>query len=125
LKITDLMADMRNTYLAELMAMIEATGEECLQTGNNHFAIPKKDNDGNEFFFHITLKIPTGERNGLDYDGYFENLNYKEHLKKMEEKKAETKKKKEKAIAERQKKLDEAKKIKESKLEKMGIDNER
>ena len=44
--------------------------EEVLRTGSNEFAITVVDNEGGEHFLVITLKIPTGSRDGEAYDGY-------------------------------------------------------
>ncbi len=44
--------------------------EEVLRTASNEFAIPVVDADGGEHFLVVTLKIPSGSRDGEAYDGY-------------------------------------------------------
>ena len=44
--------------------------EEVLVVGSNEYAIPCVDADGNDEFVVITVKIPTGSRDGDAYDGY-------------------------------------------------------
>ena len=44
--------------------------EEVLRTASNEFAIPVVDAEGGEHFLVVTLKIPSGSRDGEAYDGY-------------------------------------------------------
>ena len=44
--------------------------EEVLRTASNEFAIPVVDAEGGEHFLVVTLKIPSGSRDGDAYDGY-------------------------------------------------------
>ena len=44
--------------------------EEVLRTASNEFAIPVVDTEGGEHFLVVTLKIPSGSRDGDAYDGY-------------------------------------------------------
>ena len=46
------------------------TDEEVLQVASNELAIPVVDAEGNEDWLVITLKVPTGSRDGEAYDGY-------------------------------------------------------
>jgi hypothetical protein len=53
-----------------LKEFVEEEGWEALQTASNEFAIPVVDRDGGEHFVVVTIKIPTGSRDGDAYDGY-------------------------------------------------------
>jgi hypothetical protein len=45
-------------------------GEEVLRVGSNELALPCIDGEGNEKFIVVTIKVPTGTRDGDAYDGY-------------------------------------------------------
>lgn len=53
-----------------LKEFVEEEGWEALQTASNEFAIPVVDREGGEHFVVLTIKIPTGSRDGDAYDGY-------------------------------------------------------
>ena len=44
--------------------------DEVLVVGANELAVPVVDADGNEKWIVLTVKIPTGSRDGDAYDGY-------------------------------------------------------
>jgi hypothetical protein len=53
-----------------LSEVIQRRGDETLQTASNEIAIPVVDAEGGEHFVVLTVKIPTGSRDGDAYDGY-------------------------------------------------------
>lgn len=53
-----------------LKEIIDERGDEVLQTASNEIAIPVVDAEGGEHFIVLTVKIPTGSRDGDAYDGY-------------------------------------------------------
>ena len=53
-----------------LKKTIDERGDEVLQTASNEIAIPVVDAEGGEHFIVLTVKIPTGSRDGDAYDGY-------------------------------------------------------
>lgn len=53
-----------------LSEIIQRRGDETLQTASNEIAIPVVDAEGGEHFVVLTVKIPTGSRDGDAYDGY-------------------------------------------------------
>lgn len=53
-----------------LSTAVEHEGEEVLRTASNEFAVPVVDPDGGEHYVVVTIKIPTGSRDGDPYDGY-------------------------------------------------------
>ena len=53
-----------------LEEVIQRRGDETLRTASNEIAIPVVDAEGGEHFVVLTVKIPTGSRDGDAYDGY-------------------------------------------------------
>lgn len=61
---------LRAKYMARIKAFLEADGEEVLRTASNEFSVPCVDAEGNDEFIVLTVKVPTGSRDGDPYDGY-------------------------------------------------------
>ena len=83
-------------YLSKVMEFFSNADEEVLRVGSAEIAIPIVDAAGNEDFIVITVKIPTGSRDGEAYDGYSMAEDYRmkqsekaEKAKVAAEKKAE------------------------------------
>ena len=57
-------------WLDFLTEAVQRRGDETLQTASNEFAGPVVDGEGGEHYVVITIKIPTGSRDGEAYDGY-------------------------------------------------------
>ena len=89
-------------WMADLMAHIEGKDFEVLQTASNEFAVPVVDSEGGEHYVVITVKIPTGSRDGDAYDGYAAAEDYRMRQTAKAEKAAE----KERKAAERKAKKD-------------------
>ena len=53
-----------------LEEVIQRRGDETLRTASNEIAVPVVDSEGGEHFIVLTIKIPTGSRDGEAYDGY-------------------------------------------------------
>lgn len=89
--------EMKERYLKMLIKFFSET-EEVLRVKSNEIAFPIVDDEGNEDFMVITLKIPTGANKGTEpYDGYSMAQEYEinQRLKKEKAKeKAEAKAKK-------------------------------
>ena len=79
---------LRAKYLPLISEALAALGEEVLQTKNNEIAFPVVDEDGNEKFVTVTIKVPKGDRSGEPYDGYGEADSYRMHIAEQAEKKA-------------------------------------
>lgn len=102
-------------FLKDVTEHLSNVGEEVLRVGSNEIALPVVDTEGEERWLVLTFKVPTGSRDGEEYDGYSMKEDYEmklaEKAAKAEEaarKKAEKIKKdaasratKEKAKAER------------------------
>lgn len=102
---------LREVYLKTIMDTLAST-EEVLRTGTNEFAIPCLDEEQNEKFIVVTVKVPTGSRDGDEYDGYSVAQEYELKCKL----KAETVKKK---AEEKAKKIERDKKKRNAKNEKV------
>lgn len=61
---------LRERYLSVIGEALGDKGEEVLRVGSNEFALPCLDEAGNEKFIVVTVKVPTGSRDGDAYDGY-------------------------------------------------------
>lgn len=94
--------NLRAQWFDNLKNFLESQGEEVLQTASNEFAIPVVDAEGGEHFIVVTVKIPTGSRDGDAYDGYAAAQDY---TMKCEERKTKAAEKERKA-AERKSKKD-------------------
>ena len=71
------MAKTQKSLNDELRAMYLARVSECLSqedevlvVGANELAVPVVDTEGNEKWIVLTVKVPTGSRDGDAYDGY-------------------------------------------------------
>lgn len=89
--------EMKERYLKKLIDFFSET-EEVLRVKSNEVAFPIVDDEGNEDFMVITLKIPTGANKGTEpYDGYSMAQEYEINQKlKAEKAKEQAKKKAEK-----------------------------
>lgn len=101
---------LREAYLEIIGSALSAKDEEVLRVGSNELALPCLDEEGNEKFIVITVKVPTGSRDGDAYDGYSMAEDWEIKCKN----KAETAKKK---AEEKAKKIERDKKTRERKGE--------
>lgn len=88
---------LRAQYVELLAQLLDGNGEEVLRVKSNELAIPCVDRDGEDNYVVITVKVPTGSRDGEPYDGYGEAESYAINCKVKAEKdkeKAEAKAKK-------------------------------
>ncbi len=79
---------LREHYLNMVMDFLK--DEEVMRTGTNEIALPCVDAEGNEKFVTITIKVPTGSRDGDPYDGYSMAETYKLKLEEKAEKAKKT-----------------------------------
>ena len=110
--------EIKAKYLEDLIFYFEEGDEDVLRVGSNEIAFPIVDENGDEHFLVVTLKIPTGTRDGDPYDGYGLAEDYQMKQEEKKRKTIEAQKKKEAKI-ERDKayrqKVAEMKKAKEGK----------
>jgi len=80
---------LKTKYLALIQEFLEEQDEEVLRVKSNEIAIPVVDDEGNERFIVMTVKVPTGERGGEAYDGYSMAEDYQMKQEEKAAKKAE------------------------------------
>lgn len=101
---------LRKEALNRIMDLLREAGEDVLQTKNNKFMFPSVTEDGEELYFEVTVSIPSGSRDGDQYNGYDEAENFRiESEAKAEEKakrEAEKQRKIERDRAKRQEKTE-------------------
>lgn len=90
---------LRNQYLNLITELLAGADEEVLRVKSNEIAIPCVDADGNDSYVVVTVKVPTGSRDGDPYDGYGEAESYEMGCKQKAEKAAIEAEKKAKKIA--------------------------
>ena len=61
--------ELRAMYLARVSDCLSQE-DEVLVVGANELAVPVVDADGNEKWIVLTVKVPSGTRDGDAYDGY-------------------------------------------------------
>lgn len=60
----------KEKYYSIITEFLKSYDEEILRTGSAEFAVPVLDAEQNEEWLVVTLKVPTGSRDGDAYDGY-------------------------------------------------------
>lgn len=90
---------LRAQYIDLITKLLGEGGEEVLRVKSNEIAIPCVDRDGEDNYVVITIKVPTGSRDGDPYDGYGEAESYAMACKQKAEKAAADAEKKAKKIA--------------------------
>ena len=90
---------LRAQYLDLITALLTGAEEEVLRVKSNEIAIPCVDADGNDAYVVVTVKVPTGSRDGDPYDGYGEAESYAMNVAAKAEKAAADAKKKAAKIA--------------------------
>lgn len=78
---------LRAHYVRVLMDAM--SDEDVLLTNSNEFAFPVVDEANNEHFIVVTVKVPTGSRDGEPYDGYAMAKEYELKCAERERKNAE------------------------------------
>lgn len=62
--------EIKARYLEAVSAVFTSQELEVLRVGSAEIAIPVLDKNGDEEWLVVTLKVPTGSRDGEAYDGY-------------------------------------------------------
>ena len=84
--------ELRAMYLGRVCACLSQE-DEVLMVGANELAVPVVDTDGNEKWIVLTVKVPTGTRDGDAYDGYAMAEDYQMKLNTKAAKAAERERK--------------------------------
>jgi hypothetical protein len=99
-------------YLKRIQVLLEGLGEDVMQVKSNELAFPVLDSEGNEKSVVITVKVPTGAKNGTEpYDPYAMRDEYEFKLREKAEKVAKSEKAKAEKIARDQKRREAQAKI--------------
>ena len=77
---------LRNQYLNLITELLAGADEEVLRVKSNEIAIPCVDAEGNDSYVVVTIKVPTGSRDGDPYDGYGEAESYEMNCREKAEK---------------------------------------
>lgn len=88
---------LRAKYLAQLIEKFK-DDEDVLRTGTGEIAFPVVDEEGEDNWVIISVKIPVGSRDGEVYDGYSMAEDYTMKVAAKEEKAKEAAAKKAKKI---------------------------
>jgi len=62
--------EIKARYYEAVAAVFASNDLEVLKVGSAEMAIPVLDKNGDEEWLVVTLKVPTGSRDGEAYDGY-------------------------------------------------------
>lgn len=62
--------EIKAKYLIDFIEFLKSKNEEVLRVGSAELAIPVLNSENEEDWLVITLKVPTGSRDGDAYDGY-------------------------------------------------------
>lgn len=83
---------LRARFVAKLMKLFADEGEEVMQIGSNDFCFPIVDDEGNDKWLEVVVKVPSGWTD--DDDGYAKAEQYRISVAGKAEKAAEAAKKK-------------------------------
>ena len=93
-----LQTDLREKNLVLITQLLTNSGEEVLRVDSTKIAYPVTDEEGNDLFIEVAVKVPKGtkEPDGgySGYDGYTLAQEYAEDVANKEKKKAEAAKNK-------------------------------
>lgn len=90
---------LRTKYLNDIIAHLTEKGDDILRVGSQEIAIPTLDSEGNDEYVVITVKVPTGSRDGTPYDAFEQAEDYKRKQAEKAERAKETAAKKAAKIA--------------------------
>lgn len=90
---------LRAKYTALAQDFFDSLGEDVRVTASNELSLPVVDEEGNEKWVVVTIKVPTGARDDDEgYDGYTKAQMYAEHVADQSAKRAEAERKKQAKI---------------------------
>ena len=72
--------EIKARFLKDVTEHLSNVGEEVLRVGSNEIALPVVDSEGEERWLVLTFKVPTGSRDGEEYDGYSMKEDYEMKL---------------------------------------------
>lgn len=84
---TETQAKIREKAIFDISAIYRARGDDVQRIKSNAFAVPQVTDEGAEYWLEVTVKIPRGGRDGVEYDGYELASEYAIHQAEKSEKK--------------------------------------
>ena len=81
--VAQLRTEARDAMMKRIMQYLINEGDDAMQYDGNAFCVPLVYEDGTEAWAQIKVSIPTGTRDGKQFDGYEEHENF---LMEQEEK---------------------------------------
>ena len=84
---TETQAKIREKAIFDISAIYSARGDDVQRIKSNAFAVPQVTDKGAEYWLEVTVKIPRGGRDGVEYDGYELASEYAVHQAEKSEKK--------------------------------------
>lgn len=84
---TETQAKIREKAIFDISAIYRARGDDIQRIKSNAFAVPQVTDEGAEYWLEVTVKIPRGSRDGMEYDGYELASEYETHQATKSEKK--------------------------------------
>lgn len=112
--VSQMRTEAREAFMKEIMEYFESKGDEALIYKGNGFSVPRVLENGDEVYFQVVTSLPTGTRQGKQFNGHDENIAY---LLDLEVKRAEAEAKaaeKAKDAAEKKAKQEAARKKREA-----------
>lgn len=112
--VAQMRTEARENFMKEVMELLQTHKEDItLQYKGNAFSVPRVLENGDEIYIQLAISIPTGTRDGTQFDGYAEHENYilDQEAKRIADEERAAKKAKE--TAERKAKQEAAKKKRE------------
>nr|DAJ63437.1 MAG TPA: hypothetical protein [Caudoviricetes sp.] len=85
---TSTQAEIREKAIFDISAIYRARGDDIQRIKSNAFAVPQVTDEGAEYWLEVTVKIPRGGRDGVEYDGYELAQEYAMKLDEKAEKKS-------------------------------------
>lgn len=90
---------LRAKYLAKIIEAFSDEDTDILRVASGEIALPCVDEENNDEFITITVKVPKGSRDGEPYDGYSLAEDYEMKVAQNAEKKAKAEAEKQAQIA--------------------------
>lgn len=112
--VSQMRTEAREAFMKKIMEFFESNGDEALVYKGNAFCVPGVLENGDEVYYQVVISLPTGTRDGNQFNGHEEHADY---MAKLEEKKIEAEAKaaeKAKIAAERKAKQEAARKKREA-----------
>ena len=128
--VSQMRTETRDNFMKELMELIQTyRGDDTLPYKGNAFSVPQVLENGDETYVQVTVSIPTGTRDGMQFNGYEEHEAFleKQEYKRIaaEERAAENAKKAAERKAKQEaarKKREEAEAIKKARREEKAVE---